>query len=581
MFRGQERIEDWRVPALGLLFFAAGAVLAARLWVVQVRESAKYEGQAARQSIRRVLVAAPRGRLLDRNGVVLAEDRQKVGLAVYMEELRRPGRRTNTVMAVERQIDFVAGYMDLPRRTSRNTIWRHLEQRSAVPLMIADRLDEARVARFAENMEGFEGVDLVVDLERHYPFGELACHVLGYVKLDEIESRPDDERYHFVMRGARGVAGLEQQYNAVLEGEPGVRLVRVDAAGYRYEERDVLPPREGRDVRLTLDARLQLALERSLRADRGAGVVLDVRNGDVLAMASVPGFDVNDMIPAPSRVFWNSLVDNADAPLFNRAAQGRYPPGSTFKVVVALGMLHAGKIAGDETYHCEGRFDLHPKAIRCANNARHGDVDSHKAMMVSCNGYFCWLGQKFGYPPVREMSAAFGFGSRTGIDLPTESAGLLPEKTELSGDTSLICIGQGPILTTPLQMALATAVIANGGRVLRPRLVSEDAPEGGTVRMLQLRFADLQQVRESMLDVIRFGTGRNVNPPVPTAGKTGTAEYIERGQLKKYAWMIAYAPYDDPEIAVAIVVEEGDSGGRTAAPIVRDVLMAHFAEEAR
>ncbi len=589
-FHGQEGHEEWRIPVLGLLFFLAGVMLTVRLWVVQVRESARYEGQASRQSIRRVLVSAPRGRLLDRNGVVLAEDRQNVCLAVYMEELRQAGRRSNTVAAVDAQIDRVCGFMGVPRRTGWGEIWTHSVARQPMPLMIAEHLDARQVARFAESMEGFAGVDLYVDLERHYPFGELACHALGYVRRDEIEVKPDDEVYHYSMKSSRGASGLEQLYNGWLEGEPGVRLVRVDAAGYRYEERDVLRPKAGEDVRLTLDVRLQQAMERSLQAGRGAGVMLDVRNGDVLAMASVPGFDVNEMSPAPSRVFWQSITNNPGRPLFNRAVQGRYPPGSTFKPIVALGMLHSRAITGEEVYHCTGRFDLKPKAVRCSNNAVHGDVNLHDAIQVSCNGYFCWLGQQHGYPPVYNMAAAFGLGSRTGIDLPGETSGLLPTekwKREVmgeawySGDTSLICIGQGTILTSPLQMALATATIANGGRVVRPRLCADDNPQGDTVRIFPLRFTDLQQVREGMLDVVRFGTGRRLSPPVATAAKTGTAEYIEHGQLKKYAWMIAYAPYDDPVVAMAVVVEEGDSGGRTIAPIIHDLLVAYFGEEAR
>jgi len=576
-------LEEWRVPVLGLLFFLAGALLAWRLWVLQVARSEQYEGQASRQSIRRVLVAAPRGRLLDRNGIVLAEDRPNLCLAVYMEELRQPGRRTNTVMAVDAQIDRVCAHMGLERNTSWDEIWRHSVARQPMPLVIASNLDEARVARFVENMEGFTGVDLLADLERHYPFGEMACQTLGYVQRHSITNTPDAEVYHYAMKGARGAAGLEQWHNAALEGAPGVRLMRVDAAGYRHEDRDVLAPRAGADVTLTLDARLQTALERSLSADRGAGVVVDVRNGDVLAMASLPGYDINDMAPAPSRETWGSITNNPGRPLFNRAVQGRYPPGSTFKVIVALGMLNDGKITGDEVYTCTGRFNLNPRAVRCSHNAVHGEVSLHRAIEVSCNGYFCWLGQTHGYASVYNMARTFGFGSRLGLDLPGESAGLLPDdawkrramrEPWYPGDTCLVCIGQGALLVTPLQMAVATATIANGGRVVRPRLFAGNDARGETIREFELNFTDLQKVRDGMTDVVRTGTGRNVRGQA--AGKTGTAEYIENGQMKKYAWMIAYAPDFNPEIAVAVVIEEGDSGGRTAAPVVSAVLEAWF-----
>ena len=582
---GQEMLEEWRIPVLGLLVFVAGVVLAGRLWVLQVERSAQYEGQASRQSIRRALVAAPRGRLLDRTGTVLAEDRPNVCLAVYMEELRKPGRRTNTVAAVDAQIGRVCEFMGIERRTSWDEIWRHSVARQPMPLVIAEHLDEAQVARFAENMEGFAGVDLLVDLERHYPFGEMAAHTLGYVQRHSITNTPDAEVYHYAMKGARGAAGLESRHNDALEGTPGVRLMRVDAAGYRHEDREVLPPKPGADVAVTLDARLQRTLEKSLSAYRGAGVVMDVRNGDVLAIASLPAYDANDMIPAPSRAFWHSLTNDPGRPLYNRAIQGRYPPGSTFKVIVALGMLGAEKITGEEEYFCDSRFSLPPRVVRCAFNAAHGAVGLRDAIRVSCNGYFCWLGQKHGYAPVFGMAQAFGFGAKTGLDLPGESAGLLPDdawkrrvmrEAWYPGDTCLVCIGQGTLLVTPLQMASATATIANGGRVVRPRLFAGGDGRGETVREFQLGFDDLQKVRDGMHDVMQFGTGRGARGTVQSAGKTGTAEYAERGLTKKHAWMIAYAPSDNPEIAMAVVIEEGDTGGRTAAPVVRDVLNAWF-----
>jgi penicillin-binding protein 2 len=313
--------------------------------------------------------------------------------------------------------------------------------------------------------------------------------------------------------------------------------------------------------------------------------VVDARNGDVLAIASLPGYDANNMVPAPSRAFWNALLDDPARPLYNRAIQGVYPPGSTFKVIVALGMLNDGKITGEEEYTCTGTFYLNRHSVRCSNNAVHGGVDLHQAIRVSGNGYFCRLGQQHGYEPVLNMARAFGFGARLGIDLPGEAAGLLPDeawkrrvKKEpwYPGDTCLVCIGQGTLLVTPLQMAVATATIANGGRVVKPRLFAGGDKRGETLREFQLGFEDLDKVRKGMSDVMLTGTARNARGIVKSAGKTGTAEYPDRGQIKKHAWMIAYAPDDNPEIAVAVVVEEGDSGARTAAPVVRDVLDAWF-----
>lgn len=584
-FPGPEKREDWRTPVLGLFFFVAGALLVTRLWFIQIRAADRYEGQAARQSIRRVLVPSPRGRILDRYNVVLADDRLNACLGVYMEELRQPGRRSNTVAAVSAEIQRVCDYMGIECRTDWKTIWRHSVQSQPMPLIIAEHLTEAQMARFAENMEGFAGIDILDYAERHYPYDELASHVIGYVRRTDITRRPDDETYHYSMKTSTGTTGLERQYDARLGGTPGVKLVRVNAAGYRYEERIALAPSTGEDLRITLDVNVQRILEDRLRGQCGAGVLLDPRNGDVLALASAPGYDLNKMTPSPSREYWHAVTNAPERPLFNRATQGQYPPGSTFKPVVAVGALQSEEVTGDETYHCTGSYPLKPKAIRCAFGAVHGYVNMRSAIRVSCNGYFCWLGQRIGYQPIYNAAAEFGIGSKTGIDLPFETTGLLPNeawKLErlkerwYSGDTSLISIGQGTLLASPLQMAVVAAAIANGGRIVKPRLVADDE-FGTTIRMLNILPDQLNLVRSGMADVIRAGSGRGANPRIiQAAGKTGTAEYMQGGLRKKYAWMIAYAPLEDPSLAIAVIIEDAESGGLTVAPVIRDLLTAHF-----
>jgi penicillin-binding protein 2 len=367
-------------------------------------------------------------------------------------------------------------------------------------------------------------------------------------------------------------------------------LLLVDAAGYK---RGVLGGRQARpgvDLTITLDARVQAVIERGLLGQRGAAVVLDPRNGDVLALVSAPAFDPNIFSPAPSVAARQSLSNDPTQPLFNRAIQGRYPPGSAFKPVVALGALTDPRFPAEEHYTCTGSYELRPRPIHCAYHARHGEVDLRRALGVSCNTYFCNLGARVGYTPIRAMAAIMGFGQRTGIDLPSEGAGLLPDEAWKmrafndvwrTGDTCLVCIGQGALLVSPLQMAVATAAIANGGRILRPRLVHLD-DTGETVRTVVWQTAALEVVRTGMADVIETGTGRRVGGSgVTAAGKTGTAEYIAGGRAQKHAWMIAYAPIDAPTLVMAIVIEDAESGGITAAPIVKTVLTTVFgAEEA-
>jgi penicillin-binding protein 2 len=580
-----------RIALLGLLFLAGLTLLGARLYRLQVVQSAAYEQRQMRQSVRRVLLPSPRGRILDRHGRLLADNQPNYCLALYLEELRRPGRWSNTVNAVEIELDRLAAVLQLPRACSRHRIESHIRQSLPLPLIAWAHLDEPALARLVECRTNFPGVDVFVQPERLYPQGRLAAHVLGYVGRGDLSEAVRAEDYHYQLPGLKGRAGLEKEYDDLLCGLPGGQLIRVDAAGYRHDEWTARQPVPGHDLTLTLDSEIQASLENVLAGVCGAGVVLDPRNGDVLAMASAPTFDPNALSPAPSSEIWQALIDDPEHPLINRALAGCYPPGSTFKPFVALAALTLGRMSSNTTYVCDGTFHLGNRPIHCANGERHGTVDMRRALEVSCNVYFCSLARDMGYDAIWSVAQQAGFGRRTGIDLPGETAGLLPStawkqehKKEVwsVGDTCNVAIGQGDLQVSPLQMAVATAALANGGKMLRPRLLRGGDPEGDVIGRIGWPASAIDLVQAGMQDVVsgEEGTGRRVQiAGITIAAKTGTAQYRVDGVPKKYGWMISFAPAEAPRVVVVMVVEEAQTGGLTVGPRLQRVLLTIFADE--
>lgn len=573
--------------ALLALVFGAGLVfLAVSLHRVQVVQSADFSRDQMRQSVRRVQVPGSRGRIFDRNGVCLAENRASYCIAYYVEELRKRGKWQNTIDAVDADIDRLAAVLGIPRAISKRKVEQHVRQSLPMPLLAWRDVEQETLARWAEAMDEFPGVDVYVQPERSYPQGPLAAHVLGYVGRD----RPQPlhgEKIHFYLPEMIGKDGLEKQYNALLTGESGGQLIRVDARGYKHAVWEGQPAVEGQDLHLTLDVNVQRALEKALRGWRGSGVVVDPRNGEILAMASSPAYDPNDLVPAPTTGVWARLNNDLALPLYNRSIQGRYAPGSTFKPVTAISALLQPGFNAEETYGCDGTFVLGTMRLRCWNTYGHGNVALRKAIEQSCNSYFCHLGYTIGYDAIYAQAHKLGLGAATGIDLPAETGGLLPtaewkerrmKDRWRPGDTCHISIGQGMLLTTPLQMAMLTSVFANRGTLYRPHLAKRDGP-GEKVREMAWPPAAVEFVRTGMHDVAALGTGRRVQVRgLEIAAKTGTAEVDVGGSRRKNTWVTAFAPYDQPRAAVAIVVESGESGGQTVAPMVREVLVSIFGE---
>lgn len=596
------RIYPWRIAVLWLLAAASFAVLGSRLWTLQVRKSMEYQRRLARQSLRSVRLPGTRGRILDRNGIPLAENRPSYCISLYLEELRRPGGPSRTVDHVMDTLYRLAEVMDRPLQLSAQEVRVHLNRRTPLPLVAWRDLDEIAVARFSERAADFPGAALNVEPVRTYPQGTSACHLIGYVGRADPpagDSTDPDEKYHYYLPEMAGKAGVERRFDGVLRAHAGGKLeIQVDAAGFKFDELSRREPGRGSDVILALDVRIQRAAEAVLEGLRGAAVVVDPRNGDVLALASAPGFDPNQFVPAIPPAIWRKLLQEETRPLFNRATAGEYAPGSTFKMVTLLAALEAGKITADTRYVCPGWFDLGTARFRCWQHWGHGSLNLESAIRYSCNVYLFHSALACGPEAVQQMARACGFGRLTHISLDFERPGLVPDavwkrsaRRDLwrDGDTCNLAIGQGALLVTPLQQALYAAALANGGTLWTPRLVLRIVTPAGGSQDISPQTAESSRWPPRHLQLIRQGMRAAVNEPdgsgkraalpqVTVAAKTGTAEYGPKGAGRKMTWMVAFAPYEDPRYALALLVEDGVSGGTTAAPRVRQLLAQIFRE---
>ena len=574
----EQLAERVRLRLVWLGMIGCLAFLGIKLWRMQIVHASTYASDFERQSVRRVRLPATRGLIYDRHGVCLAGNRPSYCIAIYVEELRRPGRLSNTVDRVEEVVDQVADVIGRERGVSRRDIRLHIQRRGPMPFLAWRGIDHDVIARWAESPEPLPGVDVYVEPVRTYPNGPEASHVLGYVRRADTPTGKKSA-YHYYLPEIEGKRGLEKVFNDRLAGQAGGRLLRVDASGFRYEVIDELLPQPGGNLRLTLDLRIQAAAEAVLAGQRGSVVVLDPRNGEVLAMASMPTYDSNTFSAGASREEWDRL-SALDGVFVNRSVSGAYAPGSVFKPIVAIASLENRRARADTRFNCPGFFQLGDVRFGCWSDRGHGEIAMRKSIEQSCNAYFCQLGLQCGYERIYHIADALGLGRATGIELDRETGGLLPndawkrathkDDAWRAGDTCNVSIGQGPLLVTPLQMAVVTAALANGGRVLRPNLVLGPGGSGGVVNRMNWSAETLETVRGGMRDVVQLesGTGKRARiPGVVMAGKTGTAEYGPRNARKHYAWMILFAPYTRPRYALALVVEDALSGGQTAAPM--------------
>jgi penicillin-binding protein 2 len=595
-----DTIPHSRLYILGVLMIGAMVLVLARLWQVQLRHGTEHSRATVRQSVRPIRLNAVRGRIFAAGGEVLVDNRARYDAVYHLAEMRQPGKSSNTVRYLLNQTALLAGRLGRPMVLTEEEIQRHLRVLPALPMTVFAGLDEREQAILAELMPPLPGLEISTRAEREYPRPGVASHVLGHTGRQQPETTAEMSQYlrFYARPELRGWAGLERQYDAELAGVAGSRLVRVSALGYVHDEiGTAIPSQNGYDLVLTLDLRAQMAAERVLDAPgyEGALVLVAVDTGAVLAMASVPGFDLSrvDSAQRDSAYYSSLLGDKEHKPLLNRA-MNTYTPGSILKPLIALAALDAGVLQPEALYDCVGAFQLGPEAyVRCWNRTGHGPLDLVHAIEGSCNPYFIAAGMAAGLDRIEPMLAGAGIGVRPGLDLPPQQperaeCGICPSRDYLlershgrrkwiAADTAFLSIGQGVIGITPMHAALYVAAIANGGSVYRPFLVrSVRRADGREVRAavpvidsrLPVQAEPLELVRQGMYEVVNGskGTGRNAhNSVISLAGKTGTAE-VEAGEDRHHdTWFIGFGPVEDPRYALAVLVEHGESGGRTAA----------------
>ena len=592
--------------ALGIMICMLSA-LVLMLARIQVMQGADFERNLRQQSLRRVRLPGIRGLILDRNGVYLAENRPCYDVAVYLDEIRqfsKPGKgklpaRVNEVLS------RVAVALHTNVTLSLAEIDAHCKKRSLLPLVAWRDVNVRTRALLAESGTNFPGIDIYLESVRMYSQGTMAAHLLGYVgRANPADSakdgdEEDEETYNFYLPEMEGRHGLEKTQDGLLRGEAGGQVVRVDAAGMRRslpgDEEQIREPTPGCDVRLTLDARLQRVVEEALGDARGAGVVLDPRTGDVLALASAPTFDPNALSSGLSVESWNAIAHDTNSPLLNRAVSGTYAPGSCFKPVVAAAALERAEgISPATTFTCPGYYAMGNTQLKCWiwKQGGHGALDMRRGIEQSCNVYFCNLGVRAGYRAIQEFALGAGFGRVTGLEVESEARGRVPrpEEVRTRGDVANLSIGQGALEVTPLQMATFVGAIGLRGKSCRPRLIlgvrrpGSFSFEATPTRPFTLDWAPstFAIVRAGMHDVIHApsGTGRNaLVEGVTMAGKTGTAEFGRDEHARKWGWMMVFAPFDQPRYAIVMLVENADSGGRTVAPKIRRIVSYLFGKE--
>jgi penicillin-binding protein 2 len=647
----QLKKEDPQLRALTVIVLSGLSILLAGLWWVQIVSARDYQESLENQSFRTVRIPAVRGSILDRNHNVLAENRPTYNVSMYLEELRKPfdaayfqelartrARKAQELAQLETQLGrrltkkerkrFLLSVpeknalraegrsevasnvvMQISQRLHQPVAFqpakfeRHYETRLALPYPLIENLDPTNIARFEEQSTSPMGVDLEVQSTRVYPYQSTAAHLLGYLKRNDDSAEGEEAFFSYRLPDYRGDLGIEYGFDKELRGTAGAKSVLVNNVGYRQAETIWSPAEAGHNVVLTIDLRIQQVAEAALRnvqgpTTRGAVVVMDVHTGDVLALASSPTVDPNELVHGVSTNEMRRINDlHAQK---NRATQENYAPGSIFKTVVGLACLEAGfdpktQYRVQENPERPGKSCIYVRGHKIRDTVPPGDYDFRRALMRSSNSYFITNGLRLGPERIIQLGHRFHLGERFGLPLRQETAGAFPKQIGpgwTDGNTANLSIGQDPVLVTPLQVAVLISALANGGKVLWPRLVDRIEPhdpstgdpplvfDTGRVRdELGVSQRSMKILLEAMLADTEDpeGSGRHAAVPgLRICGKTGTAEIqnersADTGQT---TWFASFAPYENPRWAVVVMVEDGASGGATCSPVAKPIYTA-------
>lgn len=599
---------DWYRPRLtGVMFcvMAAFATLIGRLFFLQNVRGEEFRKLSENQRIRLQSIDAPRGLIFDRNGKILAENRPSIDLAIIMKDAK----------PVEETVEKLSDYTGIPLEDLMVKVRANRGVPAYKSVVLKPDINMDILAAVEVHKFDLPGININISSRRVYPEKESMSHIIGYVgeiSLDQFgEKKEDEDDYDYRVGDYVGKYGVEKSLEKFLRGTRGGRQVEVDAKGRVVQVLKNVDGRAGSNVWLTIDDDLQKKAESLISDTTGAMVVMDYLSGEVLAMATNPSFDNNLFITGMSREIWNTLISNPDRPLENKAVQAEYPPASTYKIVTAMAALEEGIVNERTSVSCPGFYQFGDHSYRCWNKYGHGSVNVVSALAMSCDVFFYHFGQKLGVDRIAKYAKAAGLGERTGIELDHEGKGLIPtsewKKKRMgvswrAGETISVAIGQSYNLTTPLQMAVLTASIANGGIVWRPQLVKKiESAEGHIVRESVPEEKCRLPISQRTLDIVRKGLRNVVNIPSGTAykmrlsgiemyGKTGTAQVVSKpkdddpkrkvaAHHRSHAWFVGYSASEAFPIAVSVIVEHGEHGADVAAPLVRDIIRYYYQSE--
>ncbi|WP_225919353.1 penicillin-binding protein 2 [Actomonas aquatica] len=619
------RLQFFYLPlAIGFIYLAAGLIYQQALRSDLAHEQEKVQSQ------RRILVPGPRGNIYDREGRLLVGNRPRFSAVLYLEELRteiyreyltirRAYREANDVEAptagqmqeiarftvVDRYLQIVNRALGRTNELNARELRNHFNAQRMLPYSLIEDLQPEEYSRLLEQLPVNSPLQVYTTNKRHYPYGQTAAHVLGYVSANRDiqidEEFPGADLMTFNMVGAVGRSGLESEYEEKLHGEAGGTIYRVDPLGYRVESLERRLPVQGDNIVTSLDIDLQLAAEKRLLEYEMAAsaVAVDVNTGEVLVMASLPAYDLNDFAPSLSQAVADDI--NARGAWLNRPIQGLYPPGSSFKILVSLAGMRAGTLVPDSEFNCGGYYRVGRRLFPCHDGHAHGEIGLRTAISKSCNVFYYHYGLETGADAIAAEARRFGFGDRTGIELPHESGGtLVPDpqwkrqrynQSWVPGDTANLSIGQGYMLVSPLQMATFMASVARGQTRTAPHMLHDPERPTQSTEPIGLSPASYAAILEGMEECTISGTSRTSFttiksmqiPGLRVAGKTGTAQKRTPEGTVNFAWFICFAPIERPQVAIAVMVEgdrpgEETGGGTYSAPVARDIL-AKWAEK--
>ena len=574
-----------------------------RVWYLQILKGEDFMGRSEENRIRKVSLPAYRGTIKDRNGETLVNVRPSFNLYVTPEDAKD----------LPNSLAFLSAKFEIDGDKLKEDI---SQSRPFKNVLIKRDISRQEVAYVEENKMRLPGIHIKVEPLRSYVYKDLAAHILGYLGEVSKEKLKNSAYSKYALGDMIGRNGLEDIYEFNLKGEKGFKEVEVDVSGRELKTLRKLPPESGDSLVLTLDVRVQKKLEEWMdeisKEDpvEGSVVVMKVQTGEIIAMVSKPSFDPNLFAAGISRTKWDGLLRDGKHPLQNRAIDGQYPPGSTYKLVTAYAALAENLIDPESTIFCPGHFRLGRGRYRCWKKRGHGAVNLHDALVQSCDVYFYTLGYRLGVDNLAKYAKKLGLGARTGVRLNGEKPGLVPSiqwkkkarnKPWLPGETISASIGQGYNLVTPLQNASMVSTVANGGLLVKPYLVKKTEDSEGKViqeffpeivRNVEFDPEILKHLKEGLRGVVNEprGTGRRARlKNIVVSGKTGTAQVVRMKDSDKinpedetpylfrdHAWFVAFAPYEKPEVAVSVIIEHGGHGGATAAPIARKVLESYF-----